>query len=714
MSPKKSDKREDRPKIGDRPRSSVRPGGIVAVGCTLLLVLQWVTSFLPAHLFWGIHHLAYVPVWARSLWTALALLLLWSPGQLLARLELASGRALGRILTPFVLAVAGGFVFWLLRNRTHFMGDGYLVAELVDRGLGFRTYDFLDFYLHALVWKILQSGEGVSAFKIYAWASILAGMGYLLTARWLSLRLEKDSSGRSLVFSLLVLCGPLQLFFGYVESYSFQTVFILLYLGAAILALRGEGSLLRASLFFGLALAFHTTTVFLAPTLLYLALARAREGGLLRRAASTLLPALGVVLAAAALLVLTGYSYRNFEHDILENRHASSILLPLVGAGGIFSLYHLKDLLNLILLLIPVPSLLLLATLVRRPRALWDAHERRFLAIGSVFLTLLLITVDRKLGGARDWDLFASHIALVSLLGILSWRSWAFPSGSRSGKAGFLMVTAAALLGPWLWVNAGEMRSVNRFREIIADFPSFRRAYAHEEIAKHFRESGNIEEALKEYEICVETFPGNARFWALLGGIKVQADRVDEAISDYKRALEIEPDNIVAHKMLIQAYQLKGEPEKTLPLFRNLTKQRGTDAALWAQYGIMARTAGELSTAIEALHNSLALQPSSAVQLELAVAYGMSGRWDEAEEGFRKIVADPRVGMRATLGLATSHLLRVRKDETLSTAEKLTYIQETTVLLEKYLEANPDDEEAQRMLHAARSMLEAGGQKTRE
>jgi tetratricopeptide (TPR) repeat protein len=707
VDPPEREKRWDPPEGVVPPPSSARPVKMVAAGCTLLLVFQWAASFLPGHLVWGIHHLAYIPVWARSLWTAFALILLWSPGPILARLELLSGRALARTLSAVLLVVAGGAVFWLLRNRTHFLGDGYLVAELMDRGVGFRTFDFLDFYLHALVWKLLQSGEGVSAFRVYAWASLLAGIGYLMAARWLSLRLVSDPGGRVLLFSLLVFAGPIQLFFGYVESYSFQAVFVLLYLGSAVLALRGEGSLLRSSLFFGLACAFHTTTLFLAPTLLYLAFHRVREQGALKRAVSTLLPALAVVVVAAAILVLSGYTYRNFEFDILENRHTRSIFLSLQGSHGLLSLYHLKDLVNLVLLLVPVPSLLLLVTLIRRPKALWEKHERRFLMVGAFFLTLLLIGVDRKLGGSRDWDLFAAHISVVSLLAVLSWRSWAYPEGSAPGKAGLLMVTALALVGPWVWVNGGEERSINRFRDMIADFSSFKRAYAHEEVAKHYRNSGDVEKALTEYQICVDTFPGNARFWALLGGSKVQVGRVDEAIGDYKKALEIEPDNVVAHKMLIQAYQLQGRPAETLPLFHNLTEKLGNDAAMWAQYGLMARAAREYGIAIEAMEKSIALQPSKRMELELGVAYGMGEKWGEADHAFRELLTDSDVGSRATLGLGTTLFLRTQKDPALSKDERLAYLREAAGLLEQYLADEPDNEDAKKTLGSVKSILEA-------
>lgn len=676
--------------------TAVRPVRLVAVGCTVLVVLQWIAPFLPGHLAWGIHHLAYVPLWVRSLWCGLVLALLWIPGPLLPKLEIGVGRGLARRSAPLLLAAGGGALFWLLRTRTHFLGDGYLVGELVDRGMSYRTFDFLDFFLHATVWKLFEQGGGVSAFRVYAWASVLAGVCYLLSARWASLRLVTDPSGRALLFGLLVFAGPLQMFFGYVESYSFQAVFLLLYFAASVLALRGQAPYWRAGVLFGLALAFHTTSVFLAPTLLFLALARLRQRGWLRQAGSALLPAGGVVLAAAGILVLTGYRYRNFELDVIENRHAQSVFLDLLGTHGLLSTYHLKDTVNLLLLLVPVPSVLIVSSLGRGLHRFWESAERRFLTIGAITLLVLLVVIDRKLGGARDWDLLAAHVSIITVLAVLVWSSWALAKGRVQGKAAFLVVTAFSLAAPWYWVNAGEDRSIERFRDIITDMSSFKRAYSHEEIGKHFRNKGDLEESMKEYEICVETFPSNGRFWALLGGMRTDIGEYDSALVAFDKALSIEPENLTVHKMLAKALHRMGQPEKALPHLEKVLRKRGRDPAAWAQYGISARDAGRLERSIEAFDRSLELEPNPRVKFERAVAYGMNDQWDTAAEAFRELMSDPEIGVRATYGLATTLSIQVHKDTSLDEAAKDARLQEAQRLYEMYLAKEPDDAQAQR------------------
>jgi tetratricopeptide (TPR) repeat protein len=194
----------------------------------------------------------------------------------------------------------------------------------------------------------------------------------------------------------------------------------------------------------------------------------------------------------------------------------------------------------------------------------------------------------------------------------------------------------------------------------------------------------------------------------------VHSGDVDSAITDFKKALEIDPDNVVAHRMLIQAYQIQGKVEETLPLFRKLVPQLGEDPGLWVQYGIMARRAGEYETAVHALQQSLELRPSPIVRLELAVALGMAERWDAAAGIFRALLKDDKLRGRATLGLATTSLLRAQKDPELSGAQRIALLGESRTHLEAYLSENPDEQEARQTLQRVKALLESAEGKTGE
>jgi len=159
---------------------------------TLPLVFLAAGRFLPGPYAWGFNHLAYLPGWVFGIWLAAALLLgtLLLPSVQRATCDRLAG-VLPRFLfercwVPWALSAIAGGLFFLLRERSFFMGDGYLVGELVDRGVQFRAFDSLDYLLHFQVYQRLgQGGARFSSFDLYRGSAILAGM--LAVATWLRL-----------------------------------------------------------------------------------------------------------------------------------------------------------------------------------------------------------------------------------------------------------------------------------------------------------------------------------------------------------------------------------------------------------------------------------------------------------------------------------------------------------------------------------------------
>jgi tetratricopeptide (TPR) repeat protein len=107
--------------------------------------------------------------------------------------------------------------------------------------------------------------------------------------------------------------------------------------------------------------------------------------------------------------------------------------------------------------------------------------------------------------------------------------------------------TAVFISLPWFWLNSSEVRSVQRFRDVIADQPGFSRAYAHEEIGKYYRKRGMMSEALKEYETAARLFPDNARFYGVLGGVQYNYGLRDEALGSFNRAFQVDSTYSTAH-----------------------------------------------------------------------------------------------------------------------------------------------------------------------
>jgi tetratricopeptide (TPR) repeat protein len=605
------------------------PDATLRLALTALIGLQAIAGLLPGPSLWGLNHLAYVPLPLRLAWPALGLLLLWS--RLGERFGAwLGGRAaaalLGRRAVAYgLLPLAGGIAFWLMRSRTHFLGDGWLIGELVARGVSYHGFDFLDYHAHALLYRALRLTTENGAFALFVWSSIAAGAIYLAIAAWAARRLATDGGERITLYALLVAFAPLEMFMGYVECYSLLAAALLLFLAAlAAHYTRGARTAWVAAAY-GAALAIHLDALFLAPLVLLLLIAPpgGRRELASRRALAVVLPIVACLAVSAAIFLAGGYDRVAFRIDFHEGRRGQRLLAPLLGEGSLLGGARLKDTLNLALLLAPVP-LAMIATGLRGRRI---ARASLVFLAGGAGLLFLMLFLQMALGVARDWDLLAAQAAVFVFAAFLLWRE---RTGGRPAprEVGAIVATAICLALPWFWVNAGETRSVRRFEDVIADLPRFPRAYAHEEIGKYHRKAGRIDAALGEYRVCTEIFPGNPRFQVALGGLLYNAGRRDESLPVFERAFAADSTYPLALEMLARVHAERDEIPSALDYARRLARLPSETA----------RAAG--------LHGTLAL---------------LAERYPEAEEAFRALLRrDPR-SPEARAGLVAAIWLPLRE-----------------------------------------------------
>ncbi len=127
----------------------------------------------------------------------------------------------------------------------------------------------LDVFLHSQVWLALGEVMGWhDAMPVYRLLSPLAGALYL--GALLALARDEEFAPDWLTFGLGATLGMMQLFFGYVENYSFAAAGILIFLWLGRRVLQARTALWVAALALGLTNATHPSTVILAPALLYL------------------------------------------------------------------------------------------------------------------------------------------------------------------------------------------------------------------------------------------------------------------------------------------------------------------------------------------------------------------------------------------------------------------------------------------------------------
>ena len=660
----------------------------VKIALGLLLLFVAAGRFLPGPRFWGFNHLAYLstPIYVSWLVCAALLLLPSFQARLATALEAKLPRLLERWSGAILLAGVAAILFVLFREQSYFMGDGYLVGELVERGMKFRAFDNMDYMLHYATYQAQPDGaEKISSFTIYRAGSVLAGTLGTLLLWWLTRKLPWEGWRRLLVLGFFLLAGPVALFHGYVESYSWLFLFVSAFLVAGVLTLEGVVGIWLASTLFGAALFFHLTAVFSGPALLYLAWkAPARPAW--KRWADAAVPALVIFLVSVVLHLAAGYDATWFRREFVESRNAQSIWIPLGGDHGLLSAYHWKDLFNLLLITSPAAVVILLGRIGALRSRISDRRVQ-FALVQVATIAFFSVALDRKLGGARDWDLLAAHSLGIGLLAALLLPPWPPvapaprsraplpPEQERTGStriAALVLTVAFLMTAPWVALLHHERASIARFVDVAADFPDFARAYAYEEVGKYYRKAENYDMAEQMYRRCVDTYPGNPRFHVLLGSIYMvqsmrtsdqeeKTARMDQAEAAYREALRLKPDVPLALSNLARALMAREKYSEALPLYERLVLVEPRDFEHWAGLGNARLQQDDPAGAVTAYESALQRNPNAPVKKMLGAALLGTRRYSEAAAVFSETLRGGDRDPRVLYGLASARVEEARQ-----------------------------------------------------
>jgi Tfp pilus assembly protein PilF len=662
-----------------RPRSPDPGDRAGMLGLILLGLLPLAGRFASPTLAWGFHLTGYLPsgAWIAAI-AAWGLLFVPPWRRLVEHLlhgllgeSLFSPSAKRAWPTALGLAVVTGAAFRLLSTPTHLLGDGVLVGEGVADRAEFHATDGMDYLLHRLAHQVLApAGDVAAAYRLYAWGSHLAGVLGVLTAVVLLRRCRLPVPARVLILLLWLFSAATLLYCGYVESYGFLSVALLGFIWSGAMAQRGEAPPWLPGVCFGLALFFHSMALLALPALLWL-IVRPGPTGIARGrwALGLLAPVVLLPLAAVLTHVALGYNASWFRRDFLESADHHSVLIGLNGDHGLFSAVHWKDLANWALLVVPVPAWLIL----RRGRALLRRArepELAFLLVHAVSFVIAFILLDRKLGAARDWDLFAPHVAGLGWLGVRLWQ----PESVAPDRAGpwpglrFAAPWVALLMvWPWFAVNASREASLQRFSEIRADFAPYPRAYATQDLAKYYRDHDDPGRSLLLYEEAVQTFPHDARFHALLATNYVTLGRIEEAERQHDEVLRIDPRYYdVTARLALE----RRDYATALDLYRRITRWNPGRPSVWAGLGFAAFQMKDFDVARGAFLHARALVEDPQYDYYAGIACASLGRWDEAVGLFQQSVRGGQGryyhGLAVTLeGREAAHLALGRPVDTI-------------------------------------------------
>ena len=579
------------------------PGGSLVVGCALLAAALFVA-------------------WRRPGWIDRGLAALSVPeGQ-------SAVRRFSRVAASAVIGLAG---FWVFRERHSMLGDGNVLALNLTKGQSFHPQEPLTLLLHqwfyGLTRGLFEAGAREPADVArgtVGLGSALAGALFVPVAWGLARELSRlvptgPGAGRHrppassptsvapLVFLLILGQGYVQLFFGYVENYTFHTLAIGCYLWVALRFLAGRAPLILPAAVLVLALALHLSAVVLVPSFVVLALTALALPQRRRAAVRDL--ALGSFLLGGTSLALSwlspGYSLAGALVGVLKA----------VGTGAtaahsdypLLSGLHFSDFLNEQLLIGPIALVLFLTAatvaLALRPRL--DGRALFACTTGLGYLAACWVASDSNLGYARNWDLLAPAALVFSTAGlVLALQSaWRLAQLRR-----WLFVLVALSLFhtvPWVALNASFARSFARFETLPLGLGRTEAA-----LGNWYLSHADTSRAVLWLQRSLDAYPANNVAAYSLGTIDVSRRQYRWAAESFWTAVQSRPDVGRYRFGLVDAIvRGGGRPEWARPHLDTLIAMNPREPVYWAASGVVWLGQGRPVLAARAFAHARRLAP---------------------------------------------------------------------------------------------------------
>ena len=566
----------------DRPRAA---RAVLAAGALAYALAVAAASQAPGPRAWGLHLPGFLPPEGRLLLLAFlfggaALLTIdyvqtkQAPKE--AKRKANKKKSAFPRWAGWLLLIPWAMLLWRLVARTRFLGDGTVWLDGIKSG---NPSPFSE-PLAAAVWGAyarLLRGMGIPIDPVTAGVlPVVCGMAAAAILWGIASELTRRSGSRVIAFAVLATLGIVQLYFGYIESYPVVSVAILAYLWLGLRSARDADHPIWLALALAVTIPFHLATVFLAPSYLYLLLRDKRP--VLQRVGLAVLPLAG----AAGLLVLLGYAPARWLGAF---RIAARAVEPGHGPGFYarayppVSLDHGWDLLNAILLVLPVPLMLLLAAVAgRSPDATRDRDPATiFLAVAAIPGLLLASALVLPVAPAQDWDLTGILLLPLAVLGVNAGCSIQKVPLSGMRGAG-LVLTGVGALFSFVLVNAGEESGLRRYETLVgpgAKITQYARAYGNEVLAAYDVSRRDFPRALIHSQRALDAEPTNPRYWIKKGAALYEMGRFEEAMPVLEEGIRRGPARDDAYYDLGNCYaKVKRYPE-AVACFRDAIRLGG-------------------------------------------------------------------------------------------------------------------------------------------
>jgi tetratricopeptide (TPR) repeat protein len=148
---------------------------------------------------------------------------------------------------------------------------------------------------------------------------------------------------------------------------------------------------------------------------------------------------------------------------------------------------------------------------------------------------------------------------------------------------------------------------------------------------------GKLDQAIGQYRRALQVKPNYVKAHNNLGNALQSRGKLDEAISHYRRALQIDPGYAEAYYNMGITFRAQGRHDEAINCYRQALRLKPNYLEAHNNLGNALQSLGRLDEAIMHFHQSLQIKPDSAeVHYNLGLALKSQGDFDDAIKHFRQ------------------------------------------------------------------------------
>lgn len=149
-----------------------------------------------------------------------------------------------------------------------------------------------------------------------------------------------------------------------------------------------------------------------------------------------------------------------------------------------------------------------------------------------------------------------------------------------------------------------------------------------------FKEQGDNDKAIAEYNKALEINPTFAEAYARRGSRYAVQGKVSEALADYQKALSLDPSNATAYNNRGNARQVQGDLDGALADYNEALRLNPKYADAYNNRGAVRKDSGDLEGAMRDYNEAIRLDPNY-----INAYYNLGEVWEE-KVNFTKAIAD--------------------------------------------------------------------------